>query len=415
LSVQKANLAHSCLYYIDPPKYWKKSFNIPFFLKPATLVYKSSFPKDVMMKALKEYAEAQDAQMATETSTNDESVANQTSDDVSDNSLPNSDDLKPQKSVVNESMLNIPSLEGVGMKQSTSMWVKAPVPVATDSDSPPAPKRQCYTSVQSTKVPVVVAIDSDSPPAPKRQCYTSVQSTKVPVVVAIDSDSAPAPKRLCHASSLQSTKLPVAVATDSDSPPAPKRRCQNKASSQPSPPNISSSNKTRRYQPVSSPLLKSLSAASTPQGQASPEPTTEQSIAPLSEVSESPMCTEKSIDSPDDESPQGPPVADSESLPIPVPTFRQEKPARVQFGEKQSSTACYFALCKEARKASFDKRRSLHIAAALAAEKEQSSAADGLESEVDDSDDYSDSDDEDESSDEEYDDGSPDVKINGKE
>ena len=359
LGVQKANLAHSCLYYIDPPKYWKKSFNIPFFLKPATLVYKSSFPKDVMFKALKEYEEAQDAQMVTKTSSNDESIANQTSDDVSGNPLLNSYDLKPLQSVVNE--IKVPSLEGVGKKRSTSALAKAPTSVSTDSDT------------------------------------------------------LPAPKRTCHSSSVQATKAPMAVATDSDSPPAAKRRCQNKAPShQLSPPNvISRSNKTGQYQPVSSPLLKSLSAASAPQGQTIPEPTTEPTTQPSVPVSESPMCTQERIDSTEnDQSPQGL-VVDSDSLPIPIPTFRQEKPARVQLGEKQSSIASYFALCKEARKASFDKRRSLHIAAALAAEKEKSSADAGSESEVDDSDDYSDSDEE-ESSDEEYDD-SPDVKINGKE
>ena len=389
LGVQKANLAHSCLYYIDPPKYWKKSFNIPFFLKPATLVYKSSFPKDVMFKALKEYEEAQDAKMATETSTNEESVANQTSDDASSNPLPNSYDLKPLKSVVNE--IKIPSLEGVGKKRSTSVLAKVPISVATDCDSSPTPKRRCHTSsMQATIAPMAVATDSDAPPAAKRQC---------------------------HASSVQSTKVPMVVATDSDSPPAAKRQCQNKTlSHQLSPPNVvSRSNKTGQYQPVSSPLLKSLSAACAPQEQTIPESTTEpptQSSAPLAEVSESPMCTQENIDSsPGDQSPQGS-GADSDNLPIPVPTFHQEKPARVQLGEKQSSTASYFALCKEARKASFDKRRSLHIAAALAAEKEKSSVDAGSESEVDDSDDYSDSDEE-ESSDEEYD-QSPDAKIAGK-
>lgn len=346
---QEANLAHSCLYYIDPPKYWKKIYNIPFFLKPATLVYKSSFPKDVMMKALKEYADAQ-AQMATETWTNDEPVSNQRSDDVS-NQLPNSA-VKPQESVVSEP---VPSLEDIGKKRSSSV----PTAVAT--------------------------VDSDTPPASKRLCHTSIQSTKVP----------------------------MAVATDSSSPPAPKRLCQNRALS-----NVSRSNKTGQYQPVSSPLLKSLSAASTPKAQPSPEPIAErtQPSAPLSEASESPMCTSSSqekIGTPDDQSPQpGQAVAD-DSLPIPVPTLRQEKPARVQFGEKQSSTACSIALSKEARKASFDKRRNLRIAAALAEEKKQSSV-DRSESDVDDSDsdDSSDSD-EDESSDEEYDD-SPEVKIDGK-
>ena len=304
------------------------------------------------MKALKEYSEAQDVQMATEMSTNEKSVSNQTSDDVS-NPLPNSD-LKPQKSVVNEPVFKVPSSEGVRKKRPTSVLPKAPMIAAADSDSPPAPKRLCHTSVQS--------------------------------------------------------KVPMAVATDADSLPAPKHLCENKVSPQLSSLNISCSDKTGQYQPVSSPLLKSLSATSTPQGQTSPESIMEPSQfnAP---VSESPMCTnpsQENTDPPNEQSLQGP-VA--ESLPIPVPTLHEEKPARAQFGEKQSSTACYALLSKEARKASFDKRRRLGIAAALAEEKEQSSA-DGSESEVDDSDDSSDS--EDESSDEECDDP-PDVKIDGKE
>ena len=349
LGTQKANLAHSCLYYIDPPKYWKKIFNIPFFLKPATLVYKSSFPKDVMRKALKEYSDAQAAQIAAE------SVSNPTSDDVS-SPLPNSD-LKPkQKSAtVNEPAFKVPSSGDVRKKRSSF--------ALTD------------------------ACESDSPPASKRVRCTYVKS---PILV---------------------------VSTDSTSPPAPKRLCQNNASlhDQLSSSNVSCSNTTGQYLPVASPLLKSQSAVSTPpQVQTGSEPMVEppsQSTAPSSEDSESPMCTQENTDSPDGQSPQGP-AADSASLPIPVPTLHQEKPARTQLGEKQSSTACYAALCKEARKASFDKRRSLRIATALAEEKREQKSADGSESETDDSDDSCDSDDE--NSDEEYD-NSPDVKINGKE
>ena len=335
MSVHKTNLVHSCLYYIDPPEYWKKYLNIPFFLKPATLIYKSSFPKDVMMKALKEYSEAQNGQMTTETPTNEGSVSNQTSKDVS-NPLPNSD-LKPQKSIATEPVFKVPSLEYVSKKSSTSVQPKAPITATTDSDSPPASKRLCQNNISS--------------------------------------------------------QLPSS--------------------------RVSRSNKTRQYQPVSSPLLKSLSATSTPQGQTSPESIIQpnQSTAPPpSEVSESPMHTtssQENIDcvSPDGQSPQKP-VA--ENLPIPIPTLHEEKPVRAQLGEKQRPMACYAALSKEARKASFDKRRSLGIVAALAEEKEHS-AANGSQSELNDCDESSESSDsEDESSDEEYDDPSN-VKINGEE
>ena len=343
ISVQTTDAVHAYVHYIDPPDYWQKSYNIPFFLKPATLVYKSSFPKDVMMKALKEYsalAETQDVQMVAETSTGEEtgSVSNGRSEDL--NKQPNSD-LKPKKSVASKPVFKIPSSEGLRKKRSISLLPKTHI-----------------------------------------------------------------------------------TATESDSQPASKRLCENKVStyaSQLFPSTASHYNKTGQC-PATSPLLKSLSAASTPQRKTSFEsepvmPST-QSDAPLSQVSELAMCApspQENTHPPDVQSPQS--VSENPSILSQLPNREEEKPARARVGQqKQSSTACHAALSKEARKASFDKRRSLGIAAALAEGMESNSAKES-ESELKDydSDESSDrSDSEDESDDDEYD-NSSDVKIDGEE
>ena len=107
-----------------PPTYWKPSLNIPFFLKPATLVYKRSLPNELMMNTLKEKLgchppeKIQGAQMVVDPSTGKECSFDKTCKDLRDTL---NSDLKPQKLIVSLPLFKLPSSQQLGQKRSASM------------------------------------------------------------------------------------------------------------------------------------------------------------------------------------------------------------------------------------------------------------------------------------------------------
>ena len=57
LAVQVSKELHMYTWKMDPPTYWKPSLEVPFFLKPATLIYNSSLHRDLLINNLKRQLE----------------------------------------------------------------------------------------------------------------------------------------------------------------------------------------------------------------------------------------------------------------------------------------------------------------------------------------------------------------------
>ena len=53
LAVRVSEELHTYTWKMDPPAYWKPSLEVPFFLKPVTLVYDSSLHRDLLIDNLK--------------------------------------------------------------------------------------------------------------------------------------------------------------------------------------------------------------------------------------------------------------------------------------------------------------------------------------------------------------------------
>ena len=119
--------------------YWKASSKIPFFLKPATLVYSSSSHKEVLLNSLKKKLEclppiqSQDVQMVAGPSTGKECDFDGACKDLH-NTL--TSDQKPLELVVSVPLFNckLPSLKGSDKKWSTTSTL-------TDLCPPPAKRR----------------------------------------------------------------------------------------------------------------------------------------------------------------------------------------------------------------------------------------------------------------------------------
>ena len=57
LAVRVSKELHTYTWKMDPPAYWKPSLEVPFFLKPATLVFDSSLHRNLLIENLKKQLE----------------------------------------------------------------------------------------------------------------------------------------------------------------------------------------------------------------------------------------------------------------------------------------------------------------------------------------------------------------------
>ena len=68
LAVRVSEELHTYTWKMDPPAYWKPSLEVPFFLKPTTLVYDSSLYRDLLISNLKKQLECSSAVQMVEVS-----------------------------------------------------------------------------------------------------------------------------------------------------------------------------------------------------------------------------------------------------------------------------------------------------------------------------------------------------------